>query len=377
MLKKIEVKNFKNFKEKITMNFSEVGGYQFNTECISHNTLGKMLVYGKNATGKTNLGRAITDIKNVLFFSAMSEESSFLNADSTEEYAEFCYDFQIGEDEVQYSYRKKSISFLSYEELRINGEKYFTTRIFSGGMVLSPSESLLKQNVNVERYSEAYEQIDESNQRKTIPFLRWLVNNTALPEDSVVMKLYNYVKGMTFITLKNESYRRTSADFFKALEKNENLQDFENFLNTMGVACELEIQRLPDDTIELYFRHNRKVNFLQTASSGTLALFDMYRMLQTFQCITFMYLDEFDAFYHYEMSENMIAFLKGKYPDSQIVMTTHNTNLMTNRIMRPDCLFILSAFGTLTPLCDATNRELREGHNLEKLYISGEFEAYE
>ena len=73
----------------------------------------------------------------------------------------------------------------------------------------------------------------------------------------------------------------------------------------------------------------------------------------------------------------MIAFLKGKYPDSQIVMTTHNTNLMTNRIMRPDCLFILSAFGTLTPLCDATNRELREGHNLEKLYISGEFEAYE
>ena len=98
----------------------------------------------------------------------------------------------------------------------------------------------------------------------------------------------------------------------------------------MGVACELEIQRLPDDTIELYFRHNRKVNFLQTASSGTLALFDMYRMLQTFQCITFMYLDEFDAFYHYEMSENMIAFLKGKYPDSQIVMTTHNTNLMTN-----------------------------------------------
>ena len=77
MLKKFEVKNFKNFKEKITMNFSEVGGYQFNTECISHNTLGKMLVYGKNATGKTNLGRAITDIKNVLFFSAMSEESSF------------------------------------------------------------------------------------------------------------------------------------------------------------------------------------------------------------------------------------------------------------------------------------------------------------
>jgi hypothetical protein len=50
---------------------------------------------------------------------------------------------------------------------------------------------------------------------------------------------------------------------------------------------------------------------------------------------------------------------------------------MTNRIMRPDCLLILSSRGTLTSLCNATERELREGHNLEKMYISGEFERYE
>lgn len=58
-------------------------------------------------------------------------------------------------------------------------------------------------------------------------------------------------------------------------------------------------------------------------------------------------------------------------------MTTHNTNLMTNRFMRPDCLFILSGSGSLTALSNATVRELREGHNLEKMYISGEFERYE
>ena len=58
-------------------------------------------------------------------------------------------------------------------------------------------------------------------------------------------------------------------------------------------------------------------------------------------------------------------------------MTTHNTNLMTNRFMRPDCLFILSGTGDLTALCDATERELREGHDLKKMYISGEFERYE
>jgi len=103
----------------------------------------------------------------------------------------------------------------------------------------------------------------------------------------------------------------------------------------------------------------------------------LYRSLESKKNPSFLFLDEFDAFYHYEMSENVVRFFKERYSDCQVIITTHNTNLMTNRLMRPDCLFILSQYGTLTPLCAATERELREGHNLEKMYISGEFEQYE
>ena len=120
------------------------------------------------------------------------------------------------------------------------------------------------------------------------------------------------------------------------------------------------------------------VPFYENASSGTLALFDLYRrLIVKIGGSSFVYLDEFDAFYHYEMAEKVIGFFKRKYPKCQMIMTSHNTNLMTNRIMRPDCLLILSSRGTLTSLCNATERELREGHNLEKMYISGEFERYE
>ena len=109
-----------------------------------------------------------------------------------------------------------------------------------------------------------------------------------------------------------------------------------------------------------------------------MALVELYRRLvPKIWDASLIYLDEFDAFYHYEMAENVIRFFKQKYPKCQMIMTSHNTNLMTNRIMRPDCLFILSRKGTLTALCNATERELREGHNLEKMYISGEFEKYE
>ena len=85
-----------------------------------------------------------------------------------------------------------------------------------------------------------------------------------------------------------------------------------------------------------------------------------------------MFIDEFDAYYHYELSESIVKLLE-KMTNTQVILTSHNTNLLSNRIMRPDCYFILTK-DKLTSLVNATDRELREGHNLEKLYMSGEFD---
>ena len=149
----------------------------------------------------------------------------------------------------------------------------------------------------------------------------------------------------------------------------------------MGISCKLVLLELPDGTPNLYFDHKKPVAFLENASSGTIALMTLYQLflinLESARDASLFFIDEFDAFYHYEMSFRVIEFFKKYYPDCQIIFTSHNTNLMTNELLRPDCLFILSEQNTLTALCDATGRELREGHNLEKMYISGEFEKYE
>ena len=378
MLKKFEVKNYKNFKEKLSIDFSKVGGYQFNMDCISDQMLGKMLIYGKNATGKTNLGKAISDIRSILLPTMYEENTAFLNGDSEESSAEFTYYFRFGNDDVKYSYLKKDAVQLCYESLAVNGKELFSSHISDGGAVFDADDAI--QQVNVNRYLEIYEERDDAGRVRVIPFLRWLINNTALNEDSILLKVYDAVRGMFFIPLQSYTgfgMGQIGGEFFKTLEDEENLKDFEDFLNVMGVQCQLELQKLPDGTAELYFKHDKLLPFFYTASSGTRALVSMYQRFYNLKNVSFLYIDEFDAFYHYEMSENMIAFLKKKYPQSQIILTTHNTNLMTNRIMRPDCLFILSTAGTLTPLNAATMRELREGHNLEKMYISGEFAAHE
>ena len=102
-----------------------------------------------------------------------------------------------------------------------------------------------------------------------------------------------------------------------------------------------------------------------------------YRTLSNDENVSFLYLDGIDSFFHYEAAEKMLLFLKETYPKCQIILTSHNTHLLSNKFMRPDCLFILSGKGILTSFCNSTQRELKEEHNLEKMYISGEFEEYE
>lgn len=67
MLKRFALKNYKNFRDKIEINFGRVAGYQFSADCISDGVLSKMLIYGRNATGKTNLGKAIMNIGSTMF----------------------------------------------------------------------------------------------------------------------------------------------------------------------------------------------------------------------------------------------------------------------------------------------------------------------
>ena len=66
MLKQFKLKNYKNFKDEIILDLSNIAGYQYNLDCVYDNLISKALIYGRNATGKTNLGRAIMDIAYII-----------------------------------------------------------------------------------------------------------------------------------------------------------------------------------------------------------------------------------------------------------------------------------------------------------------------
>ena len=383
MLKKFTVENFKNFKDSMCIDFEKIAGYQFSTDCITEGLISKMMIYGRNASGKTNLGKAFINIWYTMFSGAAHiQDGVFLNADSTKDSAIFSYIFQFDDKEIIYRYSRYSNTELRDEELVIDGKTIFKCDYNLKQYDFENLKYIDAETASIERYLQSLDREQESEEIEEykLPFLRWLISNVALKNDSVLIKLANYVRRMVIVNVGTSMFRiRVMKDsFYESLEKSEKLQDLEDFLNAMGIECKLVLKKLPDGRRELYFAHEKLVPFYENASSGTLALVDLYRrLIPTAWDASFIYLDEFDAFYHYEMAENVINFFKRRYPKCQMVMTSHDTNLMTNRIMRPDCLFILSREGTLTALCNATQRELREGHNLEKMYISGEFEKYE
>lgn len=384
MLKKFTVKNYKNFKDEISIEFDKTAGYQFSTDCVYGGLISKMLIYGRNATGKTNLGKAVMDIYGLLFDGPSPiKTGTLLNADSEEEAAMFSYEFQFGEDEIIYRYSRLEDGDLNEEELIINNKILFKCEFKNN---IYQFDDLGAIGVSSARQLMYARELMSANGKEKRPefrmaFLRWLIGNVLLTGDSVIKQLENYVTGMTYITTIKTGlfgFALPNVNLLKVLKEKERLQHFEEYLNMMGVECQLVLRELPDGKNELYFKHKKLIPFYSNASSGTLAAVDLYwKLFSNTKDLSFIYLDEFDAFYHYEMAENMIKFFKKKYPKCQMIITSHNTNLMTNRLMRPDCMFILSTAGTLTSLCNATSRELREGHNLEKMYISGEFEKYE
>ena len=367
MLKLFEVKGFKNFHEKISLDFSDVRDYRFNEHCVKDGFLKNVIIYGKNASGKSNFSLALFDIAMHFVDNAfpIGMFGNYLNIACIDGEAEFHYVFQFGVDVVDYVYRKTSVKDITYEKLTLNDrllvEKFYDESKkddLSGLHELAPT-------LNFAFYKDG-------------SIIKYAISNAPLDSIHPLYVMMRYVMSMQF-TAAFSARNYNPSDFHKLFANNQALlPKFQELLNLAGIKDTIHIETDVDGEKRLYsapeYHPPGRVPFFQTASNGTFSLFVFFIYVLYFsnQNPSLLIIDEFDAFYHFELAENIVKKL-GELPNTQVVLTSHNTNLLTNRIMRPDCLFILTP-EKLTSFVNATDRELREGHNLEKLYMSGEFD---
>jgi len=373
VLKSFTVSGYKNFDQPVTIDFSDVGGYQFSNSCINNGLLGKVIIYGKNASGKSNFARALMDICTLLSKSTKMEDDDgiYINIYNTNGYAEFKYVFIFDDTIIEYIYRKTAPLKLIYERLSINGDLLFhfdrsnPQELKTQGLKrLNPT--LIIDFINLENVDSA---------------LSYIIANTPLNSKHYLRKLNRFIESM-FLDSFSEKIYKIGNVFSKHIVENEELLlgDLGKLLRLAGIRDELIIKEGFTGEKKLYFNTTPLMPFAQAASSGTKALCFLsllYSVGKHSKCNDpcLVILDEFDAFYHHELAEHIVKMFL-ELPNVQVVFTSHNTSLLSNRYMRPDCFFIMTQ-NKLTSFANATQRELREGHNLEKLFMSGEFDEQE
>lgn len=370
MLTFFSVEGYKNFGKRLSFDLSDVRDYRFNAEAVSDAAIQCGLVYGRNASGKTNLGRAIMDVCDNLRSSdyvlrSMDDPTgvSYLNADAGKSVAKFLYRFKLAGSDIEYAYEKIARFELVKESLKVDGVVVFDYD--------HPDATMIDENMgDFGGKSLNWEFADNIGS-----VFAYLCNNV-VPDDLGPLKdLYVFIRGMRMLNSGVSVYPLGSVrGIVSRVIQRGQVEELEAFLRRFGIDEHLVTRETPDGDQALYFQHDRLIPFVSNCSSGTAALLRFFGLSQGgLRRPSLYFIDEFDAFYHYDLAEEVIDFLKNEV-DSQVICTTHNTDLFSNKILRPDCLFILSKSG-ICSAANATKRELREGHNLEKLYKAGEFNA--
>ena len=365
MLKKFSVENFKSFEHKFTFDLSRPGNYTFSENCIRNGIVNKGAIYGTNGIGKSNLGLAIFDIVNNLTdkYKLPSKYYPFLNLKSKKTFASFEYLFEFDGHELLYSYTKKDVDALNQESLSIDGKEmlFYSFQDRAGYSNFPGSEAL---------------SLDDNSFNSRVKFI---MNSAILKPDDLANVVLGQFKSfvnrmLLFYSLKENNFIGFDVNpslCSQTIIEQGKLNDFERFLAVGNIHLKLiPLQTPRGQTIGVEFP-NATVDYYDIASTGMTSMLLYYSWFCSLDQCSFVFFDEFDAFYHYELAEFIINQLK-QFEKTQVFVTTHNTDLLSNDLMRPDSYFVLTD-EKIDSLNHLTEKDLRLAHNLQKMFKARAF----
>lgn len=365
MIKRFSVTNFKNFRDTCTLDLSRIRDYSFNAHLIKNNLVNKALLYGKNGSGKSNLGFALMDITTHLTDNLRNPANYLfsLNGDCASKTMRFRYEFDFNGKDVVYEYEKNENMVLMEERIYVSDELVFSYDYSSNKM-----DNHLPELDGLNRQALLTRNMNNSVIKSIYGF------SANLPEDSPIRLINEFASGMLwFRSLGSYEFMGTTntienVDQYLASDP-EVLKGLQSFLSDCGLSYELHaISDISGKRVYAHFA-NQDYPFFPIASTGTksLCLF-FYWMDKMKEHLKFLFLDEYDAFYHFNLSQGILRRVNSD-PSFQAILTTHNPYLADNAIMRPDCYLNIKN-GKIRSFADSTNRIIREGNSLERMVLS-------
>ena len=370
MLAKMYLTNFLSFKERTEIDLT-ASKYSIlgKTNVYKSEFLKGALFIGPNASGKSNALKGLSFIIKMIKGEGVSfNRYRCLFSDNpiiTIEY-EFIFESKKVEYVIEYNIQTNSIS----ENLKID-EITVLKRTGNTG------ELRIGQSVTTD------DQVDS----ETL-FLRTASFNTGrFPQEPTLRKLMDFLQNSYIVDEYNWDARVGStitryAEEFGVEKINKYLTAFKyDFSMEYGSESEgagLKLTLGADNKMVFLKRKSFPFpNVLINESQGNQVFADLLpHLIRVIENAGMLIVDEFGNSFHNKLAEKIISFFMENAKNSQIFITSHHTNLISNSVFRPDQINLITFLNTSGSNVKRLSQfKPREAQNLEKMYLGGMFEG--
>lgn len=394
MLLNIEISNFFSVKEKVSIDFRAANIHTQRAKELADNVIDwngtKVLksigLFGPNASGKTSILKAITFCCRMILDSHLYNEGVTFNFEPfkfdgwQDKPSKFLIDFVCEDIEYEYSFeltRDRILSESLYYYPTRRRAKVFVRDVsgkysFGPGVMVKPSDVAIntsEKNLFLSRASSMNREIAQKLYRYFMnQFLLGLVNIN----DLMILNSFNEYKPV----------------ILKALEIcDTDITDIE--ARTEQTPAPVVISGQPElsytykliDVLRFktFHRNQKDVMFDMDMeeSNGTRKLFQiLIRLLDVVKNKKGILMDEFDMGFHTRLADYILDLIHAS-ERSQLLFTSHNTNLIdVKRLRRDQIVFVNKSERGATEVYSLYDfKDFRENMDAEKAYIQGRFDA--
>lgn len=369
MLTKMYLTNFLSFSERTEFDFTASKYSILGGTNVYDDVLKGALFIGPNASGKSNALKGISFIINLIKGEGASfakQRCVFAKTPFTTVEYEFLFCGKKVVYRIEYNVRTKSIS----EALTIDSILVLKREGTNGELRIG--DSISQDN-----------QLDS----ETL-FLRTASFNTGrFPQEPVLREMMDYLKNSYCIDGYNQAahWGKTIVKYAEenGVDKvNKYLQDFNyDFFVEYGSESSGE-------GLTVSVGSNRKIVFFKRKSFPLpIAFFEESQGNQVFADMLpdliniienpgMLVFDEFGNSLHNKLAEKIIKFFMRNAKASQVFITSHHTNLISNSVFRPDQIDLITFKASEGSKIDRLSQfKPREAQNMEKMYLGGMFEG--
>lgn len=343
------------------------------TNCIN-NLLKGGLIVGPNASGKSNVIKAIESLLELLFKDnfVLTPFDSCLFSNKNNIHLE--YEFKFDNDIINYQFEFDKNQTIVREVLTLNN-KILLERNGLGGKIYIDNKPIVMDKLFLSKvlllkrcyFTDLFSQVNPITQ-----MMDFLSNSIFLDASKKQIFSFNNSRHMLFdmtnedLDEVNKTFKELNIGFEVTKSQESKISSFSDIIIKNSEPILFLKRNEVDITLPLGMESNGNQNLLKV----------MPTILYSLKHHSLLLIDEFSSGFHNMLEELLVKFFFTHSSNSQLIFASHSKNLLDTKLLRPDQIYSVEFkkdSGSVIHRFSDDNP--REAQNIEKMYLSGKFGA--